>query len=106
MEVVPAKNPARSNRSASWRKQPMSITLTRRHFLASTGLATVAALTVGPAFAAKALTIATSLPSLSFPFFVHMQKQLAAEAKTLGDIKLIETDGQNQVPKQTADVEA
>jgi ABC-type sugar transport system substrate-binding protein len=84
----------------------MTITLTRRHFLASTSLAAVAALTVRPAAAAKALTVATSLPSLSFPFFVHMQKQLAAEAKTLGDIKLIETDGQNQVPKQTGDVEA
>jgi ABC-type sugar transport system substrate-binding protein len=35
-----------------------------------------------------------------------MQKQLAAEAKTLGDIRLIETDGQNSVPKQTGDVEA
>jgi ABC-type sugar transport system substrate-binding protein len=35
-----------------------------------------------------------------------MQKQLAAEAKSLGDIRLIETDGQNAVPKQTGDVEA
>jgi len=60
-----------------------------------------------PSFAqTKMLVIATSLPSLSFPFFVHMQKQLAAEAKALGDIRLIETDGQNSVPKQTADVEA
>jgi ABC-type sugar transport system substrate-binding protein len=55
---------------------------------------------------AQSLVIATSLPSLSFPFFVHMQRQLQAEAKALGNIRLIETDGQNSVPKQTADVEA
>ena len=80
----------------------------RRAFLSSTALAGAAALAgLRPAFAAgKALVIATSMPSLTFPFFVHMQKQLSAEAKALGDIKLIEMDGQNQVPKQTADVEA
>ena len=54
----------------------------------------------------KPLTIAISLPALSFPFFVHMQKQLEAEATAIGNITLIESDGQNQVPKQTADVEA
>ncbi|MCB1487891.1 MAG: substrate-binding domain-containing protein, partial [Bauldia sp.] len=55
---------------------------------------------------AQDLTIATSVPSLGFPFFVHMQKQLQAEAEKLGGITLVETDGQNQTPKQTADVEA
>jgi ABC-type sugar transport system substrate-binding protein len=86
----------------------MSIPLSRRSFVtsaASLALGTVA----GGRFAfaqAKSLVIATSLPSLSFPFFVHMQRQLQAEAKSLGDIRLIETDGQNSVPKQTADVEA
>lgn len=82
--------------------------MNRRRFLQGSSLAVIG-LAIGfrPAFAAgKELTIATSLPSLSFPFFVHMQKQLAAEAKTLGGIKLIETDGQNAVPKQTGDVEA
>lgn len=86
----------------------MLLRMDRRHFLISTS-ATASATFIGPqsAFAqGKALTIATSLPSLSFPFFVHMQKQLAAEAKTLGGIKLIETDGENKVPKQTGDVEA
>jgi inositol transport system substrate-binding protein len=86
----------------------MSLFITRRTLVL--GSSTITLLTLAGArtsFAAgKPLTIATSLPSLSFPFFVHMQKQLAAEAKTLGDIKLIEMDGQNQVPKQTADVEA
>jgi len=35
-----------------------------------------------------------------------MQKQLSAEATTQGGVKLIETDGENKVPKQTGDVEA
>lgn len=55
---------------------------------------------------AQELTIATSVPSLGFPFFVHMQKELDAGAASLGDITIIATDGQNQTPKQTADVEA
>jgi inositol transport system substrate-binding protein len=86
----------------------MSLLINRRTLLLSSGTITLWTLAGSrPIWAAgKPLTIATSLPSLSFPFFVHMQKQLAAEAKALGDIKLIEMDGQNQVPKQTADVEA
>jgi len=52
------------------------------------------------------LTIASSMPALEFPFFVHMQKELRAEAESLGGITLIETDGENSAPKQTADVEA
>ncbi len=52
------------------------------------------------------LTIATSLPSLGFPFFVHMQNQLDQEAEKIGGITLLATDGQNSTPKQTADVEA
>jgi len=52
------------------------------------------------------LTIAWSLPALEFPFFVHMQGELRAEAEALGGIELIETDGENSAPKQTADVEA
>ncbi|SDB12499.1 substrate-binding domain-containing protein [Bauldia litoralis] len=55
---------------------------------------------------AQDLTIATSVPSLGFPFFVHMQKELAAGAEALGGISLISTDGENKTPKQTADVEA
>jgi inositol transport system substrate-binding protein len=71
------------------------------------GASFAAAATFAPrAFAQKPLTIMTSLPSLSFPFFVHMQKQLRAEADKLGNITLIETDGQNSAPKQTGDVEA
>ena len=55
---------------------------------------------------AQDLTIASSLPFLGFPFFVHMQAEIRAEAANLGGITLVETDGENSTPKQTADVEA
>ena len=69
---------------------------------------------VGLAFAAfsavqaagKPLVILESVPGLTFPFFVHMMNQMKAEAAKLGDIKVIESDGQVSSPKQTADVEA
>src|SRR5687767_9370491 len=34
----------------------------------------------------QALTIAISLPDLAFPFFIHMQQQLRAEAEAIGNI--------------------
>ena len=46
------------------------------------------------------------MPALEFPFFVHMQKELRAEAEAQGGITLLETDGENSTPKQSADVEA
>jgi inositol transport system substrate-binding protein len=55
---------------------------------------------------AQDLTIASSMPALEFPFFVHMQGALGKEAAAIGGIQLIETDGQNQTTKQTLDVEA
>ncbi len=66
----------------------------------------VAALLAGAKAEAQELTIATSLPSLGFPFFVHMQNQLNDEAAKLGGIEVVNNDGQNSTPKQTADVEA
>jgi ABC-type sugar transport system substrate-binding protein len=61
----------------------------------------------GPGHAAgKPLTILESVPGLTFPFFVHMMNQMKAEAEKLGDITVIESDGQVSSPKQTADVEA
>jgi inositol transport system substrate-binding protein len=66
----------------------------------------LAASLAGTAAPAQDLEIATSLPYLGFPFFVHMQKALEAEAGTLGGIQITTYDGQNQTPKQTADVEA
>ena len=60
----------------------------------------------GSPVSAKDLVIMTSLPSMEFPFFVHMQKQLDQEARRIGGIKIMAADGQNRVPKQTADVES
>ncbi|MFC0013081.1 substrate-binding domain-containing protein [Devosia nitrariae] len=81
------------------------MTLFRSKFLFSGVL--LAAL-MGGAGAAQAqdLTITSSMPALEFPFFVHMQNALRQEAESIGGIELIETDGQNQTTKQTADVEA
>ena len=61
---------------------------------------------IGSPASAKDLVIMTSLPSMEFPFFVHMQKQLDQEARRIGGIKIMAADGQNRVPKQTADVES
>jgi inositol transport system substrate-binding protein len=58
-----------------------------------------------PAQEAKPLTIMASVPGLNVPFFVHMMNQMKAAAEDLGDITVIESDGQDQTPKQTADVE-
>lgn len=76
----------------------------RRSFLmSSVALGALAA--ASPAFAQDRITILGSVPSLGFPFFVHMLNQIKAEAEAL-DVDLIESDGQNSAPKQTADVEA
>ena len=61
---------------------------------------------IGTAAEAQDLTIATSVPNLGFPFFVHMQNELQAEAENQGGIELLTYDGQNSTPKQTSDVEA
>jgi inositol transport system substrate-binding protein len=78
-----------------------------RRMICGTALASVLAV---PAFrragAADQLTIMMSVPSLQFPFFVHMMKELKAEATALGDITVTESDGQKSTTKQTADVEA
>jgi len=72
------------------------------------GLAAVVGLTLaalGPAHAAKHLTIVATSPDLAFPFFKHMTDQVADEAKKIGDIDLSITDGQRSSPKETADIE-
>jgi ABC-type sugar transport system substrate-binding protein len=65
-----------------------------------------AALLLGSSLGARAQdqTVLTSVPSLGFPFFVHMLKELKDEASKLG-VATIESDGQNSAPKQTADIE-
>ncbi|MBO0753023.1 MAG: substrate-binding domain-containing protein [Bradyrhizobiaceae bacterium] len=57
------------------------------------------------AASAKDLTILTSVPGLNFPFFVHMMKAMKTEVTAQGATPL-ESDGQNNAPKQTADIEA
>jgi len=70
-------------------------------------LALAGALTATPAVAQdQELTIAESMPWFGFPFFVHMDKEIAAKAEELGGITLIVTDGDNEAAKQSADVEA
>ena len=78
----------------------------RRTLSLVTSLAVAASFAAAPVQAQDELTISSSMPALEFPFFVHMQKELRAEAEALGGITLIETDGENSAPKQTADVEA
>jgi len=78
--------------------------LPKRALGALSSLLIGAAVAAGPA-SAQDLTIATSVPSLGFPFFVHMQNQLNAEAEELG-VGTVNYDGQNSTPKQTADLEA
>ncbi len=74
----------------------------RRVFLSAVAAALV--LAVQPA-SAEGEKIAFSVPSLGFPFFVHMQKQFNEEAAAQG-VEVINYDGQNQTTKQTADLEA
>jgi ABC-type sugar transport system substrate-binding protein len=76
----------------------------RRDFLRSS-VALGALATASPALAQDRLVILGSVPSLGFPFFVHMLNQIKVEAEAQG-VDLIESDGQNSAPKQTADIEA
>ena len=76
--------------------------ITRRIAIASFMAIALAA----PAFAADKPLILLSVPGMNFPFFVHMMNDgLKAEADKVG-LSYIESDGQDQSPKQTADIEA
>ncbi len=75
---------------------------------AATAVALVLATAVSGAASAdeKKLVIQASLPGLKFPFFVHMLKEIEADAKKIGNVEIIAGDGQDSSTKQTADVEA
>jgi ABC-type sugar transport system substrate-binding protein len=74
---------------------------------AAEATAAAAEATAAPAAeAAKPLKIAFSVPDMAFPFFVFMETQVRAEADALGGIEIQTLDGQNNLSKQTADVEA
>ncbi len=75
--------------------------LTRRATIAG---AVALSLMSTSAFAAD--KILGSVPGLSFPFFVHMMNADEGRGRGAGRATLIECDGQNSAPKQTADVEA
>ena len=79
--------------------------MNRRAFLASSVALGALAAGAPVAFAQDRLTILGSVPNLGFPFFVHMLNQIQVEAEAQG-VDLIESDGQNSAPKQTADIEA
>ncbi|MGV3490527.1 MAG: substrate-binding domain-containing protein [Devosia sp.] len=79
--------------------------MNRRSFLLSSVALSALAAAAPTAVFAQEITILGSVPSLSFPFFVHMLNQIKAEAEAQG-VGIIESDGQNSAPKQTADIEA
>jgi inositol transport system substrate-binding protein len=75
-------------------------------FAAALGLLALGVVTNMSATAAEKLTILASMRSLENPFFIVMMKAIKAEAEKIGDIEIIEGDGQDSSAKQTADVEA
>ncbi len=59
-----------------------------------------------PAFADDKPLILLSVPAMSFPFFVHMMNDGLKPQADKDGLAYIESDGQDQAPKQTADIEA
>ena len=76
--------------------------ITRRTVLASFMAIGLAA----PAFADDKPLILLSVPAMSFPFFVHMMNDGLKPQADKDGLAYIESDGQDQAPKQTADIEA
>lgn len=68
-------------------------------------LALAGAFTAAPTVAQdQELTIAESTPGFVFPFFVHMDKEIQAEAEAIGGVEVLFFDGEDAVPKQSEDV--
>ena len=96
-----------SSKSSYW---AVSLLVILAMLLAACGPAAAPAPAAGeqPAAAApegKTYTIAFSVPAMSFPFFVHMEKQVRDEAAKMGNVEIITLDGQDNTTKQTADLE-
>ncbi len=53
----------------------------------------------------ETLQIAFSIPGMSFPFFVHMERQIRAAAEEIGGIEIITLDGQDNTATQVAGIE-
>jgi ABC-type sugar transport system substrate-binding protein len=81
------------------------LSITRRGLIVGVSAAAITGGQGKVAFAADNIEILASLPNMAFPFFVHMMKAIHAEADKLGNITIVESDGQGSSPKQTADVE-
>ncbi|KKC37272.1 hypothetical protein WH87_11980 [Devosia epidermidihirudinis] len=63
------------------------------------------ALASGSVAQAETYKIAVSVPFLGFPIFVHALNSVVEEAGLIGDVEIIQLDGQNSSPKQVADIE-
>ncbi|RKP46174.1 substrate-binding domain-containing protein [Pararobbsia silviterrae] len=77
--------------------------------LALSGVLTVAASSsalAAPKGKGAPVKVFVSVLSFSFPHFVFLEDQLEDEAKKLGNVDVIRSDGQLSAPKQIADVEA
>src|SRR5579871_3330444 len=72
--------------------------------IATVGLLALAL--AAPAFADDKPLILLSVPAMSFPFFVHMMNDGLKPQADKDGLAYIESDGQDQAPKQTADIEA
>jgi inositol transport system substrate-binding protein len=81
------------------------IRITRRGLLVGASALAMASVGGRSLRAADNIEILASLPNMAFPFFVHMMKAIHGEAEKLGEITIVESDGQGSSPKQTADVE-
>jgi ABC-type sugar transport system substrate-binding protein len=76
----------------------------RRIIGLAAAVAVAGSMAAAPAAAQEDLVIAESMPWFGFPFFVHMDKEIRAEAEAIGGIELIVTDGENDAAKQSEDV--
>ena len=77
----------------------------RRAFATIASGALLATMVAAPTAAQdQELTIAESTPGFVFPFFVHMDKEVQAEAERIGGVTVPFFDGEDSVPKQSEDV--
>ena len=95
-----------SSKSSTW---AVSLLVILAMLLAACGPAAAPAPEAAPpaaeAPAGETYTIAFSVPAMSFPFFVHMEKQVRDEAAKMGNVEIITLDGQDNTTKQVADLE-
>ena len=77
----------------------------RKHFTKLITAAGLALSMTAGSMAQDKPEILTSVPGLTFPFFVHMMNAMKTAVEAAGGTA-IESDGQVSSPKQTADVEA